>query len=273
MNRLLIASLERFGPLREGARERLMTCSQTTESFEGGALILAAGERSQLRLLTRGIAIKEAVLPSGGRQIFGVATPGDLIDVSGLFVGTDYGLRALGRCEVRKTSAREFHSMLQDHPRLLGALCRAVLTEARAQRNWMVSLGRRSAAARTANLLCELYWRQQTLALARDGRCALPATQSDMADALGLSVVHTHRVLRGLHDDGIATLRNRVLHILDWERLAALGNFEPEALRPQRAQEDLAALDQRAPPGLGGGSGDGRALRADRGDGPASTGA
>jgi len=273
LNRLLIASVERFGPLCDGVRERLMTCSQTTESFEGGALILAAGARSQLRLLTRGLAVKDVVLPNGERQILGVATPGDLIDLSGLFAGADHGLRALGRCEVRKTSVRELKSMLEDHPRLLGALCRAVLTEARGQRNWMVSLGRRSAAARTANLLCELYWRQHTLALAKNGRCALPATQGDMADALGLSVVHTHRVLRALHDDGLATLRNRVLHILDWERLTVLGGFEPEALRPQRDQEDLAVLDQRAPPVLTGRSDDqGQASRVDRGDGRASAG-
>jgi CRP-like cAMP-binding protein len=241
LNRLLIASVDRFGPLREGVRERLMACSQTTESFEAGALIYAAGERSQLRLLARGLATKETVLPDGGRQIFGVVTPGDLVDVCGLFAGTDYDLRALGPCEVRKTGARELRSMLQDHASLLGALCRAALTEARAQRNWMVGLGRRSAVARTANFLCEIYWRQQTLALAKDGRCALPAVQSDIADALGLSVVHIHRVLRALRDDGLATLRNGALHIQDWERLAALGAFDPDALRPQRDQDDLAA--------------------------------
>jgi CRP-like cAMP-binding protein len=241
LNRLLIASVDRFGPLREGVRERLTACSQTREDFEAGALIFTAGERSRLRLLARGLAIKETVLPDGGRQIFGVATPGDLIDVSGLFAGADYDLRALGPCEVRKTSARELKSILQDNASLLDALCRAVLTEARAQRNWMVGLGRRSAMARTANLLCEIYWRQESLALARDGRCDLPAVQNDIADALGLSVVHIHRVLRALRDDGLATLRNGALHILDWEQLTALGSFDPEALRPQRDLDDLAA--------------------------------
>jgi hypothetical protein len=139
----------------------------------------------------------------------------------------------------------------------------------------MVSLGRRTAAARAANLLAEIYWRQQTLALARDGRCALPATQSDIADALGLSVVHTHRVLRALHDDGLAVLRNRVLHILDWERLTALGSFNPDPLRPQRDQEDLAALGSRAPMMLtpNGPSDDGgQALPSDMTDQSASTG-
>lgn len=219
-------------------RERLASSIQTAEAFEAGALIVGEGERSQLRLLARGLAVKQAVLADGARQIFGVAAPGDLIDLGGLFVGLDFEIRALGPCEVRKTPTRELKAMLQDHASLMAAVCRAVLTEARAQRNWMVSLGRRSAVSRTANLLCEIYWRQKTVALAKDGRCALPAVQNDIADALGLSVVHIHRVLRVLRDDGLATFRNGALQIQDWDRLALLGEFDPVALEPQSELDD-----------------------------------
>ncbi len=242
MSRLLIASLDRFGPLRDGVRERLAACDQKAETFEPGQVIFAAGARSKLRLLARGLAIKVAVLPEGGRQIFAVAVPGDLIDLAGLFVGCDHEVRALGPCEVRSLSSGDVRALLHDHPSLVAALCRAVLTEARIQRNWMVSLGRRSAAARTANLLCEVYWRQKALALAGDGRCALPAVQSDIADALGLSAIHIHRVLRTLRDEGLATLRNGALHIQDWERLAALGAFDPDVLRPQCDPESAGGV-------------------------------
>jgi hypothetical protein len=81
--------------------------------------------------------------------------------------------------------------------------------------------------------------------------------------------------LRALHDDGLAVLRNRVLHILDWERLTALGSFNPDPLRPQRDQEDLAALGSRAPMMLtpNGPSDDGgQALPSDMTDQSASTG-
>ena len=60
--------------------------------------------------------------------------------------------------------------------------------------------------------------------------------------ALGLSVVHVHRVLRTLRDDGLATLRNGVLRISDWEALSRLGGFDPERLRPQQEPFD-SALD------------------------------
>lgn len=241
MNRLLIASLDRFGPLCEGVRARLSSCVQIAETFDTGALIVGQGQRSRLRLLARGLAVKQIVRPDGGRQIFGIATPGDLLDLGGLYAGLDFEVRALGPCEVRKTSAQELRAMLQDHASLLAALCRAVLTDARAQRDWMVSLGRRSALARTSHLLCEVYWRQKTLALAQDDRCSLPAVQGDIADALGLSVVHIHRVLRVLRDDGLATLRNGVLHIQDWQKLAALGEFDPTVFAPQTELHDPAS--------------------------------
>lgn len=237
MNRLLIASLDRYGPLGDSVRERLMTCAVSTATFESGQTIMAAGERSHLRLLARGLAVKQTILPDGGRQIFGIAAPGDLIDLGGLFAGVDHDVRALGACEVRTVSSQDLRSLLDDQTSFVSAICRAVLTEARAHRNWMLSLGRRSAAARTANLLCEVYWRQKTLALAKDGRCDLPAVQGDIADALGLSVVHIHRVLRTLRDDGLASVKNGVLQIQDWDRLAKLGAFDAEALRPQTDQD------------------------------------
>lgn len=242
VNRLLIASLDRFGPLSEDARQQLTQCRVSAEKVEPGQIILATGARSQLRVLARGLAVKEAVLPDGGRQIFGVATPGDLIDLGGLFTGVDHDVRALGSCEVRRIGAPDLQSLLHEHASLLAALCRAALTETRTQRNWMLNLGRRSALARTANLLCEIYWRQKTLALAKDGVCDLPAVQNDIADALGLSVVHIHRVLRTLRDEGLATLRGGILKIQDWERLVATGGFNPDPLRPQRGDGDASAV-------------------------------
>jgi CRP-like cAMP-binding protein len=240
VNRLLIASLDRFGPLRDSVRDDLTACSQETQHFEPGQVIAPAETRSRLRLLARGLAVKQQVLPDGGRQIFGVATPGDLIDLGGLYVGLDHEVRALGACETRMTTAHEMRTLLRAHPNLLAALCRAVLTEAQQQRNWMVGLGRRTALARAANLFCEVYWRQTALRLAGDGECDFPAVQADIADALGLSVVHVHRVLRALRDDGLATLRHGVLKIGDWEGLARLGGFDPERLRPQRETPDVA---------------------------------
>lgn len=232
MSRLLIASIDRFGPLQNDVRDSLADTTQEAVQVAAGQPIVAPGAPSRFRLLSRGVAVRQHVLADGGRQILGFAVPGDLLDLSGLFTGNDHEVRALGACEVRQTSAREVRAMVRHHPSLLAALCRAVMTEARVQRNWMVRLGRRTALARTANLFCEIHARQKALALADGDRCAFPALQSDIADALGLSVVHTHRVLQTLKKMGLAMLRDGQLTILDWDALAALAEFDPECFRP-----------------------------------------
>jgi CRP-like cAMP-binding protein len=233
MNRLLIASIDRFGPIQNDVRDSLADCSQAVFQVAAGQALVPAGAPSQFRILSRGLAVRQHVLADGGRQILGFATPGDLLDLSGLFTGGDHEVCALGACEMRLTSTHEVRALIRRHPSLLAALCRAVMTEARLQRNWMVGLGRRTAMARTANLFCEIYARQKAVALAQDGRCSFPALQSDIADALGLSVVHTHRVLQGLKKTGLATLRDGQLTILDWDGLAALAEFDPACFRPQ----------------------------------------
>ena len=233
MSRLLIASLDRFGPLQNDARDSLADASQDVLQAASGHVLVPPGAPSRLTVLSRGVAVRQHVLADGGRQILGVSAPGDLLDLSGLFAGADHEVRALGACEIRQTSAHEARAMIRRHPSLLAALCRAVMTEARVQRNWMVGLGRRTALARTANLFCEIYTRQKVVAQAQENHCPFPALQSDIADALGLSVVHTHRVLQSLKKMSLAVLRDGRLTILDWDGLAALAEFDPECLRPQ----------------------------------------
>ena len=53
-----------------------------------------------------------------------------------------------------------------------------------------------------------------------------PITQSKLADALGLSVVHVNRVLQAFRTKGILDLRNRVVTLGDFEKVLELGGFD-----------------------------------------------
>ena len=61
----------------------------------------------------------------------------------------------------------------------------------------LTSVGRRSAAERVAALIVTLYKRGKALGLVADQTFAFPLTQQHIADALGLSLVHTNKTLRG----------------------------------------------------------------------------
>jgi CRP-like cAMP-binding protein len=67
-------------------------------------------------------------------------------------------------------------------------------------------------------------------------RYRFPVTQTHLADALGLSVVHTNRVLQALRRERLIDFRGRELVVLDWPGLKAAGEFDAGYLQlPERA--------------------------------------
>ena len=98
-------------------------------------------------------------------------------------------------------------------------------------RERIVALGRRNARSRVAYLLCELVWRQQAIGMAEDHPIRLPLTQSDLADALGLTAVHVNRVLQRFREDQLISLERRRLTLLNFVRLEALAGLTSNYLQ------------------------------------------
>ena len=57
-----------------------------------------------------------------------------------------------------------------------------------------------------------------------------PLTQEHIADATGLTAVHTNRTLQVLRKDGLISLSSSRLMILDWNGLAGVGDFNERYL-------------------------------------------
>jgi CRP-like cAMP-binding protein len=97
-------------------------------------------------------------------------------------------------------------------------------------REWLVNMGQRPAEERIGHLLCELLVRLEAVGLVRDKSYALPISQADLADALGVTVVHANRMLMALRDQNLIELDARELLIRDVERLKAFSGFDPNYL-------------------------------------------
>ena len=97
-------------------------------------------------------------------------------------------------------------------------------------REWVVNVGRRNARSRIAHLLCELVLRMRTAGLCNDTTCRFPLTQEQLADATGLTSVHTNRTLMNLRQAGLIELRPSRLTVLDWHGLAEVGDFNERYL-------------------------------------------
>ena len=98
-------------------------------------------------------------------------------------------------------------------------------------REWLVCLGSREKREHVAHLLCELHERLSRLGLVTDHEFDLPLTQEQLAETTGMTPVHTNRVLQRLRKDGVISLEERHLRILEPLRLKEIGEFDGSYLR------------------------------------------
>ena len=189
-------------------------------------LVVDGEAAAECHVLVEGQAFRHKTLPDGRRQIVFFHVPGDMLDLQAAFLPVDYSVSTLTMCRVAPISRTRLAELVAASPRIGRAFWRTSLMEAAIQREWMVGMGRRSAHARVAHLLCEVYLRLQRMDLVQNNRCRFPITQNHLADAVGLSGVHTNRVLQALRASGVIELRSRELIVRDWAGLVAAGEFD-----------------------------------------------
>jgi CRP-like cAMP-binding protein len=133
-------------------------------------------------------------------------------------------------------------AVFQKHPSIAALFWRETLIDAAIFRELMVGIGRRSAYSRMAHLFCELIERMRAVGLASDHEIELPLTQTEIADALGLSTVHANRTLQQLRAAGLIKLTRHRLTAMNWRGLCTAGDFEPAYLH-QRQRKLLSPMN------------------------------
>ena len=98
----------------------------------------------------------------------------------------------------------------------------------------LATLGQRTAIQAIAWALLKIYNRGKALGMVINNKMEFPFTQRDLADALGLSLVHTNKTLSKLKERQLASWNDGFLQINDTEELAKIGvmsNDKPQ-IRP-----------------------------------------
>lgn len=98
----------------------------------------------------------------------------------------------------------------------------------------VASLGQRTAMERIAWALLRIFRRLEALGLASGRSVPLPFRQQDLADALGLSIVHTNKTLKKIEERQLASWRSGRLAVSDPAELARIALIEdhPPPQRP-----------------------------------------
>ena len=100
-------------------------------------------------------------------------------------------------------------NIVAEHPALTRALWWTMLVDQAVLREWVTNIGARNAELRIAHLFCEIHARLEAIGMVTEGGFNVPISQQELADTVGLSVVHVNRSLRTLREKGLAAFRKQ----------------------------------------------------------------
>ncbi len=194
--------------------------------------IIRAGEELSFSvLLIEGILCRYKDLRDGSRQISELHVTGDFADLHGFTLKRlDHSVLALTPCQIALVAHERIEAMTAEHPHLARLWWFTTNMDAAIHREWVLSLGRRSALSRTAHLFCELRVRLGIVGRADDTGYDLPLTQTDLAECLGLTPVHVNRTLKELRTRGLVEFRGGRVAIHDRAGLERVAEFDPAYL-------------------------------------------
>jgi CRP-like cAMP-binding protein len=247
----LIAKLERGAKLNEEDRQILDRLTSRTRQVGPREDIICEGDAPEdVHLIMEGFACRYEILPDGKRHIMAYLVPGDICDFHVAILGEmDHNIGTLTPCTLVEIPSNAIHDIATRHPNLNRAFWWGTLVDEGILREWLVSLGRRSAAQRVAHLFCELLIRLQTVGLADRNSFDMPLTQEELADTLGLSNVHVNRMMQELRERQLIATNGKRLTINDVERLQEFAEFNPSYLHldPRENWTSDSPRDARAP--------------------------
>ncbi len=204
--------------------------------FVAGGQVEPENQRAKaLYTLYSGWAFRFKTLSDGRRQILNFLLPGDLIGLQEQFSdGPSHGVDAITDVTMCVFPLAKLWDLYRDHSGLAYSVTwLAAREESNVDEN-LLSTGRRNAAERIAALLLHLHRRATHLGLASlsdGGSISFPLTQSHIADALGLSLIHTNRSLRKLHLAGLHRIEGGRLTILNPKALERLSEYYDQPTR------------------------------------------
>ena len=210
-------------------------CS-TPQSVSARHSFIRQGDRPEAAcILLEGWAYRYKTIRNGKRQVLGFLLPGDMCDPHAFILEkADHDIEMLTDAVIAKVSKDQILAAVETHPRLTKALWWTTLVDEGIARAWLVNLGQRSAIVRVASLFSELWHRARLIGLTEKGAFALPLTQEQLGEAVGLTNIHVNRMLHDLRDHRLVTFRSKEVVIPDIDRLMAFADFDPAYLQLKR---------------------------------------
>jgi CRP-like cAMP-binding protein len=218
-----------IGPEEERAIRNAVAETRRCPADE--VVVHAGVELNSSLMLLDGWMARSKDLQSGERQVTELHIAGDFADLHGFTLKClDHDVVTLTECTVAVVPHDRLKELTERYPHLGRVYWLTTNIDAAIHREWALSLGQRSAISRMASLFCELHARLDLVGRTHGDSYELPLTQRELAECLGLTVVHANRTLQELRRRGLVEFENRQLRVLDRRGLEGVAEFDPAYL-------------------------------------------
>lgn len=221
-----------FGELPPADRAALAALTAEVREVARQTDIYRSGDDpAHVVVVLDGLLYRYSIARDGARQIHSFYLPTEAPSLETLFLDyMDNNLGAIIPSRIGLISHDEVYALIDERPEIRKLLWRQTLVQGAIFREWLLRNSNMPANAALAHLFCETYTRAQAAGVAANGSCALPLTQEYVADALGLTAVHTNRTLQALRETGAVEWRAGRLTVHDWPQLQDIARFDPHYL-------------------------------------------
>ncbi|HZP78138.1 MAG TPA: Crp/Fnr family transcriptional regulator [Pseudolabrys sp.] len=225
---IILRKLNAHSPLDPGDEEALRSLPLRMRRLEPDEDLLREGDRPEaVTLVLDGMLARYHALANGKRQYLSFHIAGDLPGAQTLFLDrVDYAVCGVGRAEIASVMHEDLLALFKQRPMIGFAVWRETLVDAAICRQAITNNSSRAPRTRMAHLFCELYYRARSAGLGETKLLQLSLHQAQLGDALGMSLVTVNRSLQALRRTGAIQFRNGLLTVHNWQRLAAIGEFD-----------------------------------------------
>ena len=233
----MLRKLQQWEKLNAADRQAVLDLPHTVERVEAARYIVREGDRPKHScLLVSGFAFRQKVVADGSRSISAIHLRGDMVDLqNSLLREADHSVQALNNCTIALIPREAVRQIAFAFPNVGMAMWYDTLVDASIFREWLANIGRRSATAGLAHLICEMGLRFEVAGLGNRQHFELPMTQEQLADCTGLTAVHVNRTLKALEANGLISRSMRHVSIADWDRLTEVADFQSSYLHVPQA--------------------------------------
>ena len=227
-----LLKLRARAPVGEDEEQAIRDAVGEVRTYPADHVVIRAGQRIEAStLLLDGIMCRYKDLSEGQRQITELHVSGDFVDLHSFTLKRlDHNIMTLTPCRVAMVPHEKLGQITERFPHLTRLYWFTTNMDAAIHREWELSLGRRTALSRIAALFCEMRLRLEVVGMAEGETYALPLTQTDLAECLGLTPIHVNRTLKELREQGLVQFKSGRVTIFDWDRLRDVAEFDPAYL-------------------------------------------